>query len=52
MAYTVISFAKTTDRLRYLRGGSDREAVVREALERGGVYTDACQGRHFQGIVR
>lgn len=51
-AYTVISFARLRDRLRYLRGGSDREAVVSEALERGGVFTDACGGRHFQGIVR
>jgi hypothetical protein len=50
--YTVISFARLRDRLRYLRGGSEREAVVREALERGGVYTDACGGHHFQGIVR
>jgi hypothetical protein len=51
-AFTVISFARLRDRLRYLRGGSEREAVVREALERGGVYTAACGGRHFQGIVR
>jgi hypothetical protein len=49
-AYTVISFARLRDRLRFLRGGSEREAVVREALERGGVYTDAYGGRHFQGI--
>ena len=39
--YTVISFARLRDRLRYLRGGSGRESVWREALERGGVYTDA-----------
>jgi hypothetical protein len=51
-AYTVISFAQLRDRLRYLRGGSEREAVVRKALERGGVYTKAYAGRHFQGIVR
>lgn len=51
-SYTVISFARLRDRFRYLRGGSEREAVVREALERGGVYTDAYEGRHFQGIVR
>lgn len=51
-AYTVVSFAQLRERLRYLRGGSDREAVVREALERGGVYTDACGGRHFMEIVR
>lgn len=51
-AYTVISFANLTDRLRFLRGGAGGEAVLRETLERGGVYTDAYQGRHFQGIVR
>jgi hypothetical protein len=52
VAYTVISFARLTDRLRYLRGGADREAVIRETFERGGVYTDAYRGRHFHGIVR
>jgi hypothetical protein len=51
-AYTVISFARLRDRLRYLHAGSERETVVCEALKRGGVYTDACGGRHFQGIVR
>ena len=51
-AYAVISFARLRDRLRYLRGGSEREAVLREALERGGVYTGRCGGRHFQEIVR
>lgn len=51
-AYTVISFARMRDRFRYLRGGSERAAVVREALERDGVYTDAYGGRHFQGILR
>jgi hypothetical protein len=51
-AYTVISFADLRDRLRYLRGTSERESVVHEALERAGVYTDAFGGRHFQGIVR
>ena len=48
-AYTVISFARLRDRLRYLRGGSDRESVVREALERGGIYTER---HYFQGILR
>jgi hypothetical protein len=47
--YTVISFARLRDRLRYLRGGSERESVVREALERGGVYTER---RYFQEILR
>jgi hypothetical protein len=51
-AYTVISFAGLRDRLRYLRSESGREAAVRETLERSGLYTDACGGRHFQGIVR
>ena len=51
-AYTVISFARLRDRLRCLRGGSEREAVLRDALERGGVYTGRCGGRHFQEIVR
>jgi hypothetical protein len=51
-AYTVISFAQVRDRLRYLRGGSEREGVLRETLERGGVYTGRCGGRHFQEIVR
>jgi hypothetical protein len=50
-AHTIISFARMCDRFRYLRGGHEREAVVREALERDGVYTDAYGGRHFQGIV-
>jgi hypothetical protein len=51
-AYTVISFAKRRDRLRYLRGGDEREAVIREALKRGGVFTDACGGEYFQEILR
>jgi hypothetical protein len=51
-AYTLISFAQLHDRLGYLHGGHEREAFVREALERGGVYTGACGGRHFQEIVR
>jgi hypothetical protein len=51
-SYTVISFARLRDRLRYLRGGSERRAVVREALERDSVYTDAYGGRRSQGIIR
>jgi hypothetical protein len=43
-AYTVISFARLHDRLRYLRGGSEREAVVREALDQGGCLTSAEMG--------
>ncbi len=37
-AYTVISFAQLRDRLRYLRGGTERDSVLAEALQRGGVY--------------
>ena len=51
-AYTVIAFAHRRDRLRYLRGGTEREAVIREALTRGGVFTEACGGQYFQEIVR
>ncbi len=51
-AYTVIALAQRGDRLRYLRGGNEREAVIREALARGGVYTEACGGKHFQEILR
>jgi hypothetical protein len=50
--YTVICFANRHDRLRCLRGGPEREAVIREAVERGGVYTETCGGRHFQEIAR
>ena len=48
-AFTVINFANRHDRLRYLRGGpagggangnNDRDALLRETLERGGVYND------------
>jgi hypothetical protein len=48
-SYTVVSFARLRDRLRYLRGGSERESVVREALERGGVYTER---HYFQEILK
>jgi hypothetical protein len=51
-AYTVISFARRRDRLRYLCGGDERKAVIREAIERGGVFTDACGGNYFQEILR
>jgi len=51
-AYTILSFAGPRDRLRYLSGGAKGDAVVRETLECGGVYTRACGGRHFQEIVR
>jgi hypothetical protein len=39
-AYTVIAFGSRDDRMRFLRGGTEREAVIREAIERGGAYTD------------
>src|ERR1700722_3802182 len=48
-SYTVISFARLRERLRYLRGGLVRESVVPEALERGGVYTERG---YFQVILR
>lgn len=51
-AYTVISFAKRRDRLRYLCGGDERKAVIREAIARGGVFTEACGGKYFQEILR
>lgn len=48
-AYTILSFAGRRERLRYLRGSdADREAMVREALARGGVRDDRG---HFQEIV-
>jgi hypothetical protein len=48
-SYTVLSFARLRDRLRFLRGGLEREAIVREALKRGGVYT--ARG-YFQEILK
>ena len=48
-AYTIVSFARLRDRLHYLRGGSEREAVIRETLTRGGVYTERG---YFQGILK
>lgn len=48
--YTVLSFGNLRDRWRYLRGSdADREALIREVLARGGVFTDrGC----FQEILR
>jgi hypothetical protein len=48
-AYTIVSFARRRDRLRYLRGGSERVAVMREALEHGGAQTERG---HFQEILK
>lgn len=48
-AYTVISFARDRDRLRYLRGGNERESALAEALRRGGVYDERG---HFMEILR
>ncbi len=48
-AYTTISFARLRDRLRYVRDGSERDAVVRETLARGGVYTERG---YFQEILK
>jgi hypothetical protein len=51
-SYAVISFANRHERLEYLLGGTDRDAIIAKTLQRGGVYTDACGGRHFMEIVR
>lgn len=48
-AYTIVSFARRRDRLHYLRGGSVRVAVLREALAHGGVYTER---EYFQEILK
>ena len=48
-AYTIISFARLHERLRYLRGGAEREAVIGEALKRRGVYTERG---YFQEILK
>jgi hypothetical protein len=47
--YTIVSFANRQDRLRYLRGGSERAAVVSETLRRQGVLDDRG---HFIEVVR
>lgn len=51
-AYTIVSFANCRDRLRFLRGGAERDAVLVETIKCGGVYTGAYGGRHFQEIVQ
>jgi hypothetical protein len=48
-AYTIVSCARLRDRLRYLRGGAEREVVMREALACGGVYTERG---YFQEILK
>ena len=48
-AYTIISFACLRKRLRFLLGGAEREAVMRETLTCGGVYTERG---YFQEILR
>jgi hypothetical protein len=47
--YTIVSFAGRRSRLRFLRGGADREAVMRETLAHGGVYTERG---YFQEILK
>jgi hypothetical protein len=48
-AYTIVSFAGRRNRFRFLRGGADREAVMREMLAHGGVYTERG---YFQEILK
>jgi hypothetical protein len=49
-AYTLLSFASSRDRLRFLRGGrAEREALLRDTLTRGGVFDR--RGR-FREILR
>jgi hypothetical protein len=48
-AYTIVSFAGRRNKLRFLRGGADREGVVRETLAHGGVYTERG---YFQEILK
>jgi hypothetical protein len=48
-AYTVISFAGRRGRFRFLRGGAEREAVIGEAVKRGGVYNERG---HFIEVLR
>jgi hypothetical protein len=48
-AYTIVSFARLRDRLRYVRDGAEREAVMRETLACGGVYTERG---YFQEILK
>jgi hypothetical protein len=48
-AYTIISFAGRRERLRYLRGGAERDSVIRKTLERGGVYGERG---HFFEVLR
>ena len=48
-AYTIMNFACMRDRLHFLRGGTEREAVMRGVITRGGVYTER---RYFQEILK
>jgi hypothetical protein len=48
-AYTIVAFSARRERLRYLRGGTERETAVRETLERGGVYNERG---HFFEVIR
>jgi hypothetical protein len=47
--YTIMNFACMRDRLHFLRGGTEREAVMREVITRGGVYTER---KYFQEILK
>jgi len=48
-AYTIISFACLRERLRFLHGGPEREALMHDALTCGGVYTERG---YFQEILK
>ncbi|HUK30539.1 MAG TPA: hypothetical protein VLV89_05450 [Candidatus Acidoferrum sp.] len=48
-SYTILAFANARDQARYIRGGAERDAVLRETMKRGGVYNDR---KYFMGIVR
>ncbi len=48
-AYTVISFSRMSDRVRYLHGSSEREAIINETLMRGGVFDERNK---FMEILR
>jgi hypothetical protein len=48
-AYTVISFGGTPEKVRYAQGGDARDSLLREAMERGGVYNER---NYFVEVIR